>query len=76
MNAEAERIDNKPAFREAFHRRRCLAPSTTFMNGRKRVTEMRPFDFRHTSSTLPVVLLSIRLMWVASPRGFEPLLPP
>ena len=35
INAKAEGIEGKPAFREAFQRRRCLVPVITFTNGRR-----------------------------------------
>jgi len=34
INAMAETIGAKPVFREAFQRRRCIAPVETFMSGR------------------------------------------
>jgi putative SOS response-associated peptidase YedK len=42
INAMAETIDTKPAFREAFQRRRCLVPSITFTNGRRPRTARSP----------------------------------
>jgi len=35
INARAEEVDTKPAFREAFQRRRCLVPLAAFTNGKK-----------------------------------------
>jgi putative SOS response-associated peptidase YedK len=35
INAKAEGIEKKPAFREAFRQRRSWCRSTTFMSGRK-----------------------------------------
>jgi putative SOS response-associated peptidase YedK len=35
INAKAEGIETRPAFREAFQRRRCLVPVETFTNGQK-----------------------------------------
>jgi putative SOS response-associated peptidase YedK len=35
INAKAEGIERKPAFREAFQRRRCLVPVDNSMNGRR-----------------------------------------
>jgi hypothetical protein len=35
INAKAEGIEGKPAFREAFQRRRCLIPSITSTSGRR-----------------------------------------
>ena len=42
INAKAEGIEGKPAFREAFQRRRCLVPSITSMSGRRPRTENSP----------------------------------
>ena len=35
INAKAEGIEGKPAFREAFQRRRCLVPVDNFTSGRR-----------------------------------------
>ena len=35
INAKAEGIEGKPAFREAFQRRRCLVPVDNFYSGRR-----------------------------------------
>jgi hypothetical protein len=35
INAKAEGIESKPAFLEAFQRRRCLVPATAFTSGRR-----------------------------------------
>jgi putative SOS response-associated peptidase YedK len=36
INARAEEVDTKPAFREAFRQRRCLVPlDSVFTNGKK-----------------------------------------
>ncbi len=42
INAKAEGIEGKPAFREAFQRRRCLVPVDNFYRG-KTAAEMQPF---------------------------------
>jgi hypothetical protein len=42
INTKAEGIEGKPAFREAFQRRRCLVPVDNFY-GRKTAAEMPPF---------------------------------
>jgi putative SOS response-associated peptidase YedK len=44
FNARAEEIDTKPAFREAFRRRRCLVPLTIFTNGRRRQPASSPMQ--------------------------------
>jgi putative SOS response-associated peptidase YedK len=35
INAKAEGIETRPAFREAFQRRRCLVPVDNFMSGKR-----------------------------------------
>ena len=42
INAKAEGIESRPAFREAFQRRRCLVPVDTSMNGRRPRPESSP----------------------------------
>ena len=43
INARAETIAEKPAFRESLLSRRCLFPPTAFMNGRNTAREGLPF---------------------------------
>ena len=43
INAKAEGIDSKPAFREAFQRRRCLVPVDNFYEGAKTPTGKQPY---------------------------------
>ncbi len=43
INARAEGIDTKPAFREAFARRRCLVPLDSFYEWQKRGKERQPY---------------------------------
>src|SRR6516162_6620334 len=45
INAKAEGIKNRPAFREAFQRRRCLVPSITFTSGRRPRPASNPIRF-------------------------------
>jgi putative SOS response-associated peptidase YedK len=42
INAKAEGIEGRPAFREAFQRRRCLAPVVNFYEWKKTATGRRP----------------------------------
>ena len=42
INAKAEGIENKPAFREAFRRGAAWCRSTTFMSGRRRLRASSP----------------------------------
>ena len=43
INAKAENIDTRPAFREAFQRRRCLVPLDGFYEWKKIGTERQPY---------------------------------
>ena len=43
INAKAEGIDTKPAFREAFERRRCLVPVDSFYEWKKTATGKQPY---------------------------------
>lgn len=43
INAMAETIDTKPAFREAFQRRRCLVPVDNFYEWKKTETGKQPY---------------------------------
>jgi putative SOS response-associated peptidase YedK len=43
INAKAEGIESKPAFREAFQRRRCLVPVDNFYEWKKTETGKQPY---------------------------------
>jgi putative SOS response-associated peptidase YedK len=43
INGKAERIENRPAFREAFAQRRCLVPVDDFYEWKKTATAKQPF---------------------------------
>jgi putative SOS response-associated peptidase YedK len=43
INARAEEVDTKPAFREAFQRRRCLVPLDGFYEWKKTATGKQPY---------------------------------
>ena len=43
INAKAEGIETKPAFREAFQRRRCLVPVDNFYEWQKTATGKQPY---------------------------------
>jgi putative SOS response-associated peptidase YedK len=43
INAKAEGIDSKPAFRKAFERRRCLVPADNFYEWKKTATGKQPY---------------------------------
>jgi putative SOS response-associated peptidase YedK len=46
INAKAEGIENRPAFREAFQRRRCLVPVDNFLGGRRPAPGSSPMRSR------------------------------
>jgi putative SOS response-associated peptidase YedK len=43
INAKAEGIENRPAFREAFQRRRCLVPVDNFYEWKKTAAGSQPY---------------------------------
>ena len=43
INARAEEVDTKPAFREAFRQRRCLVPLDNFYEWKKTATGKQPY---------------------------------
>jgi putative SOS response-associated peptidase YedK len=43
INAKAEGIESKPAFRGAFQRRRCLVPVDNFYEWKKTATAKQPY---------------------------------
>jgi putative SOS response-associated peptidase YedK len=43
INAKAEEIEDRPAFRKAFARRRCLVPVDSFYEWRKTTTGKQPY---------------------------------
>ena len=43
INAKAEGIENRPAFKEAFQRRRCLVPVNNFYEWKKTPTGKQPY---------------------------------
>ena len=57
INAMAETVDTKPAFREAFQRRRCLVPVDNFYESKKTTSGKQPYA---------IALADRRLMALAS----------
>ena len=43
INAKAEGIENRPAFRDSFERRRCIVPVNNFYEWKKTATGKQPF---------------------------------
>ena len=52
INARAETVDTKPAFRSAFRRRRCLIPATGFYEWRQLNGYKQPYHIRLQSRDL------------------------
>ena len=47
INARSETVEEKPSFRDAFRRRRCLIPADGFYEWRKEGGRKQPYFFRH-----------------------------
>jgi putative SOS response-associated peptidase YedK len=52
INAKAEGIETRPAFREAFQRRRCLVPVDNFYESKKTETGKQPYAIALRSAAL------------------------
>jgi putative SOS response-associated peptidase YedK len=48
INARAETVATKPAFRAAFRHRRCLIPRTAFTSGKGETKPKRPFYIKRS----------------------------
>jgi putative SOS response-associated peptidase YedK len=67
INAKAEGIENKPAFREAFQRRRCLVPVDNFYEWKKTPAGKQPYAIAVADRSL-MALAGLWEMW-RSPTG-------
>jgi putative SOS response-associated peptidase YedK len=67
INAKAEGIENKPAFRDAFQRRRCLVPVDSFYEWKKTPTGKQPYAVALADRSL-MALAGLWENW-RSPRG-------
>ena len=67
FNAKAEGIEERPAFREPFRRRRCLVPFNSFYEWKKRGAERQPYAIARKDGGL----LAMAGLWDAwrSPQG-------
>jgi putative SOS response-associated peptidase YedK len=67
INAKAEGIENRPAFREAFPRPRCLVPVDNFYEWKKTATGKQP----HLIALADRALMALAGLWETwrSPAG-------
>ncbi len=70
INARAETVASKPAFRAAFQRRRCLAPATGFYEWLKQGKLKQPFLLRLTGGGL-FAIASLFERWKPKDAGDE-----
>ncbi|MFN8443140.1 MAG: SOS response-associated peptidase [Caldilineaceae bacterium] len=69
INARAETVAEKPSYRAAFKRRRCLVPATGFYEWQKQGTNKQPY-FIHMADKLPFAIAGLWEQWM-SPDGSE-----
>ena len=62
INARAETVTEKPSFREAFSRRRCLVPVSGFYEWSRRGDRKRPFYF-HMRGDEPFAVAGLWEVW-------------
>jgi putative SOS response-associated peptidase YedK len=67
INAKAETLTEKPSFRDAFKRRRCLVPVNGFYEWEKKGRERRPYYF-HAPDERPFALAGLYETW-RNPEG-------
>ena len=67
INAKAEGIDSRPAFREPFQRRRCLVPFDSFYEWKKLGKERQPYAIARADRRL-MAMAGLWDMW-RSPAG-------
>jgi putative SOS response-associated peptidase YedK len=67
INAKAEGIENRPAFREAFQQRRCLVPIDNFYEWKKTATGKQPYAIALADRSL-MALAGLWETW-RSPAG-------
>jgi putative SOS response-associated peptidase YedK len=69
INARAESVEEKPSFRAAFRRRRCLIPADGFYEWQKRASGKQPFYFQVDGGS-PFAFAGLWEFW-AGPDGSE-----
>jgi len=68
INARAETLATKPAFRAAYKSRRCLVPASHFYEWTRDATPKRPFAFRDPSGA-PLTLAGLWESWTDKATG-------
>lgn len=68
INARAETVADKPTFRTAFRRRRCLVPADGYFEWRKTDQGKQPYYFR-LSDERPFAMAGLWEVWDASGSG-------
>jgi len=69
INARGESVNDKPAFRNAMKRRRCLLPADGFYEWKTEGTRKRPF-FAHPTAPGPIAFAGLWETWTG-PNGEE-----
>jgi len=69
INARSETVRDKPAFKNAIKRRRCLIPADGYTSGRRAAGGKRPF-FIHRRDGRPFGLAALAETWIG-PNGEE-----
>lgn len=59
INAKAETLPQKPAFKKAFEQRRCIVPVSGFFEWRKQGDKKQPFYIKHRMNDL----LAVAVIW-------------
>jgi putative SOS response-associated peptidase YedK len=70
INARSETVAEKPSFREAFTRRRCLVPVDGFFEWARRGDRKRPFYFRMRDGE-PFAVAGLWERWEGGGRALE-----
>ncbi|RMG60997.1 MAG: SOS response-associated peptidase [Deltaproteobacteria bacterium] len=69
INARAETVASKPAFRDAFRKRRCIVPASGFYEWKRENSGKEPYYFYRPDGK-PLGMAGIHERWV-SPEGDE-----
>lgn len=69
INAKAEVVASKPAFRSAFRHRRCIVPASGFFGWQKVGKSKQPYHFHHADDSP----LSLAGLWERWTKGAEPI---